>query len=711
MSNEVKIDIVSSLKNQFIPFAGGILLNNLPSIDGLLPVHRKVILSMMRNGRNSNKPYKKTLGAMGEISAYYVYGDSPLYSSMVNMANNGMNNPLIDGYGQWGNKFSSKGVPAHQRYTECRLSEYAEKMYEGVTHGAVPMKPNYDNTTDEAVVFPSVIPNILTNTAESIAVGESNKIPAHNINDVVKAIVGYLDHEDNDKLIEDVGCPDLSSGGSIVYDREVFKNIYNSGRGSFTLIGSYRYNRDKNRIEVYEVPYETTIQAINAKVIEQAEKGNLKEVSNTRIGTGNAGLRLDINLKRGTNVEEFILRLRKFTPFESKMSVNFTMLDLDWKTPKLMSLKNIVDKWIEHRVNCIVRESEYSIDLKSKRVHLLEGLAEIKENLSHVVYTIRDSRDDSKAIQIIRDKYGLTLNQAEYVAEMKLRNINREYIDKRTEELEKLHREVEELRQLIKSDEQKKNVIKSQLKKVAKDFGKTRQTKIIPVEELKVHNVKKEEEVEDYNIKVYITKDMYLKKIPLTSMRGKFTNRLKEDDSFIVEDELTNTGEIIVFTNRYNVYKKRLHEVEDTRPSELGMYVPSMFDYEKGEEPLFSIPIKKEFEQDIVLGFSDGTVAKINSKAYYTKQNRQVLKNGYTKDKELIYVGLESDVKMKAVTSDDLAIVRDLNKFNPKSSRGAGGNRFMTINDNEKVIEYTIADEEDIEKYEMVTAGKGKRIK
>lgn len=710
MKKEIKVDIVSSLKNQFIPFAGGTLLNNLPSIDGLLPVHRKVILSMMRTGRTSDKPYKKTLGAMGEIFAYYVFGDAPLYSSMVNMANNGMNNPLIDGYGQWGNKFSANGVPAHQRYTECRLSKYAEDMYKGVAQGAVPMKPNYDNTSDEAVVFPSVIPNILTNTSQSIAVGESSKIPAHNVNDVVKAITNYLDHGSNTKLIEDIGCPDLSSGGSIVYDKEVFKNIYNTGRGSFTLIGSYRYNKEKNRVEVYEVPYETTIQAINAKVIEQAEKGQLKEVSNTRIGTGNSGLRLDIDLKRGTDVEEFILKLRKFTPFESKMSVNFTVLDLDWRTPKLMSLKDIVDKWIEHRVNCIVRESEHSIELKSKRIHLLEGLNNIKEDLPKVVSTIRGSKNDSEAIQSLQNNYDLSYKQAEYVAEMKLRNINKDYINSRVEELNKLYKEVEDLKDLIQSDSRKKDLIKSQLQKVSKDFGKPRLTKVIPVEELKVYDDSKQDEIEDYNLKIFITEDLYLKKLPLTSMRGKFTNRLKEDDSFVIEDELTNTGEILVYTNKHNVYKRRIHEIEDNRPSDLGHYIPSMFDFDKGEEPLFAIPVRKEFEQDIILGFSDGTIAKINSKAYYTKQNRQVLKNGYA-NKELIYVGLESEGDLKAISSDGYAIVRELDKFGSKNSRNANGNKFMNVNDGETVISYQHIPVGSEDNFKMVSAGKGKRIK
>src|SRR5699024_2642019 len=500
------------------------------------------------------------------------------------------------------------------------------------------------------------------------------------------------------------------SGGNIVYDKELFKNIYNTGRGSFTLIGSYRYNKEKNRVEVYEVPYETTIQAINAKVIEQAEKGQLKEGSNTRIGTGNSGLRLDIDLKRGTDVEEFILKLRKFTPFESKMSVNFTVLDLDWRTPKLMSLKDIVDKWIEHRVNCIVRESEHSIELKSKRIHLLEGLNNIKEDLPKVVSTIRGSKNDSEAIQSLQNNYDLSYKQAEYVAEMKLRNINKDYINSRVEELNKLYKEVEDLKDLIQSDSRKKDLIKSQLQKVSKDFGKPRLTKIIPVEELKVYDDSKQDEIEDYNLKIFITEDLYLKKLPLTSMRGKFTNRLKEDDSFVIEDELTNTGEILVYTNKHNVYKRRIHEIEDNRPSDLGHYIPSMFDFDKDEEPLFAIPVRKEFEQDIILGFSDGTIVKINSKAYYAKQNRQVLKDGYANE-ELMYVGLESEGDLKAISSDGYAIVREIDKFGSKNSRNANGNKFMNVNDGETVISYQHIPVGSEDNFKMVSAGKGKRIK
>lgn len=708
MSKEIEIEVTDSLKKQFIPFAGGTLLNNLPSIDGFLPVHRKVILSMMRNNRTHKSSYKKTASVMGEVMMYYVFGDAPLYGSIVNMANNGMNNPLIDGYGQWGNKFSSNGVPAAQRYTSCRLTPYAEAMYSGVNKQAVEMKANYDNTTDEVVIMPSMIPNILTNTSQSIAVGEASKIPSHNLESTCDAIINYLSHENNDKLIEDIQCPDLSSGGSIVYDKELFKSIYNTGRGSFTLIGSYRYNEKINRIEIYEVPYETTVETIHEKLVDAVEKGNMKEVSSSRIGTGKDGLRLDIDLKKNTDVEGFILKLRRYTPFESKMSVNFTMLDLDWKTPKLMTLQDIVDRWIQHRINCISNETEYDISQKEKRIHLLEGLGLVKDNLEKVVKVIRESKNDDEAIGKLISDFGLSDKQSEYVAEMKVRNLNSEYVDKRIEELSKLYNDASELKILLGSEVAKKSLIKDQLEQVKKDFSKPGYTKVIDIEELQEYK-EVSEQPEDYNLKVFITKDLYLKKIPLTSMRGKFTNRLKEDDSFTFEEELTNTGEVIVFTDKYNVYKKRLSDISDTRPSDLGEYIPSLFDYEKDEHPLFAVPLKKEFNQTLVLGFDDGTVAKINTSAYYTKQNRQILKKGYA-NKNLIYISYGEGLEyMKAKSTDGYTVIREMSSFGAKDGRSSNGNNFMKLNEGSTIESYSAPNEEEIEKYLIKTAGRGKK--
>jgi DNA gyrase subunit A len=251
----IEVNVHDALQEHFVPYAGEILLNNLPSIDGCLPVHRKVMLSMFRNGRYYNKPHSKSTKVLGEIVTYYVFGDAPLYGAMVNMANNSMNIPYVDGYGQWGEKFSAKGVPAAARYTECRMSKYAQDMIEGLSKNSVPMKPNFDNTTDEMITMPSLPPNILLNTSQSIAVGEASKIPAHNVNDTCDSIINYINTRNIDSAIQIIKCPDLSSGGQVVYDKEKFNTIYKTGKGSFTLIGKYKYDEKINAVQIYEVPY------------------------------------------------------------------------------------------------------------------------------------------------------------------------------------------------------------------------------------------------------------------------------------------------------------------------------------------------------------------------------------------------------------------------------------------------------------------------
>lgn len=710
MSNNLQVNIHEALQEHFIPYAGEILINNLPSIDGCLPVHRKAILSMYRNGRTSNRPYTKTMKVMGEIVTYYVFGDSPLYNAMVNMANNSMNIPYIDGYGEWGEKFSAEGVAAAPRYTECRLTKYAEDMIAGLNKNNVPMKPNFDHTTDEMIVMPSLPPNILLNTSQSIAVGEASKIPAHNVIDTCDSIIHYINTRNIDEVIEILKCPDLSSGGQIVYNKKTFEQIYKTGKGSFTLIGKYRFDEKTNTVQIYEVPYETTIHAIEDKLRLAYEKGQIKEIVKIRNGTGNKGLRLDITLKRGADVEKFIAKLRKYTPFESKMSCNFTILDLDWKTPKLMSLEDIYKRWLKHRYNCITAELQYDIDKKSKKLHELKGLEKVLLDIDKTIQIIRNTSKENEVIQNLMSHLQIDEEQAQYIAEIKLRNLNKEYIIKRTNEIEVLEKEINDLTYKLNNPKEIKKIIIDQLEYVKKTYGQLRKTDIIYADEIESIDTK-ELEIENYNIRLFVTKQGYLKKIPSVSLRGASNVKLKDDDKIVYETDATNKSDILIFTDKQNCYKLKAYEIDDHKPSMLGEYLPSTLGLK--DENIVYVTATEDYEGYLIIGFDNGKVAKIELSSY--KSNRSMLKNAYTNQEKPIYFDtIKNDIDLVVVSTINKVLVFNTNMINAKSSKTTIGVQVMKSKNDSKVKIIKRLDDvqlQDVDYYRTSSAAVGKYLK
>ena len=683
-----------------------------PSEHNVLPVHRKILISMLRNGRTSNKPYTKTIKVMGEIVTYYVFGDSPLYNSMVNAANNSMNLPLIDGKGSWGDKFRSDGVAASQRYTECRLTKYAEDMLQGLNKGVVPMKPNFDNTTDEMIVAPSLPPNILLNTSQSISISEASKIPAHNVIDTCDSIIHYINTRNIDEAIKIIKCPDLSSGGQIIYDEKTFKEIYKTGKGSFTLIGKYRYNEKENKIEIYEVPYETTINAIEDKLRSAYESGKFKEITDIRNATGKQGIQLDIYLKRGTDIEKFIAKLRKYTPFESKMSCNFTVLDLDWKTPKLMSLEDIYKRWLKHRHNCITAELRYDIDKKSKKLHELKGLQKVLLDIDKAIQIIKNTTKEEDVIINLMSHFQIDEKQAQFIAEIKLRNLNKEYIIKRTNEIEALEKEISDLNYKLNNPKEIKKMIIDQLEYVKKTYGQARRTEIIYADELPSVD-EKEIEIENYNIRIITTKQGYLKKIPLTSLRGSSNMKLKDDDEITYEIDATNKSDILIFTDKQNCYKLKAYEIDDHKPSVLGEYLPTLLKLK--DENIVYVTATEDYEGYLIIGFDNGKVAKIDLKAYETKTNRSMLKNAYTDQENPIYWDtIKQDIDLVAVSTINKVLVFNTSMINAKSSKTTIGVQVMKSKNDSKVKMIKRLENvqlQDVDYYRTSNAAVGKYLK
>jgi DNA gyrase/topoisomerase IV subunit A len=720
--NIQKINIEDIAKEEFIPYAGQSLINFLPSIDGTLPVHRKIAISMLRNNRLPSNPFVKSVKAMGEIVTYYIYGTSGLYSSMVNMANNNMNIPMLYSKGSWGDKRRKDGYASAERYTDCKASDYLIDMMKGLKTkpfipNVVPMKPNFDNTTDEMIVMPSLPPNILLNMSQSISLSEASKIPSFNVNETCDSIISYIQDNDIDKAIDIIKCPDFNFGGQIIYNKDNFRNIYKTGRGSFSLLGKYKFKQlaKEKLITIYEVPFNTTIDDIEDKLRLNYEKGLLKEVVDIHNGCGKDGIALDIYLKNNTNVDTFITKLRKYSPYESKFSCNFTILDLDWKTPRLMSLQNIFDKWIQHRVNCISNELKFDIEKFEKQLHLLKGLNLILLDIDKAIEIIKHSESDNEAIASLKAYFKLDDIQAENIANIKLINLNKNYIIKKTKDIDDLVIEIKQLQDKLNNKNKILNIIIEQLNYCKKKYGQPRRTTIISEEEIK--DIPNDIEIEDSNVHITLTKDNYFKKTLATSLRGNTSQKLKDNDSILIELDSTNKSSVLFFTNKGNCYKKHLYEFDDTKLSNLGIYLKNELELEDDEIIIHAI-ITKDYKENLIVAFKNGKVAKISLSVYATKSNRTKLMNAINTNSPIVNIfTITKDIDILCQSSIDKVLVINTSYVNVKTSKFTQGVQILKSKNNSTMklcvpLDNVGIDEiEDVEYYRAVRTGVGSYLK
>jgi DNA gyrase/topoisomerase IV subunit A len=595
-------NIIEAMEDEFIPYAGEILVNNIPSVtDGLLPVHRKVEWALHRNGINPEKPFIKLLRAGAYTMVYYVFGDMPLYKSMKNMANNSLNNFYLEPKGSFGDKRKKDGVGASPRYIECKLSEYGKALLYNINKNNVEFKRNFDNTENEPITLPSIIPNVLTNTSQSIAVGEASKIPAHNLIETCDSFISYIKTKDIDKSIEILKCPDFSLGGQIPYNKNTFENIYKTGKGSFSIIGKYKYDEKKSKITIYEVPYETYIENIEDKIAECIEKGLFKEITDYHNASDKDGIALDIYIKKNTDVNKFIAKLRKYTPFESKFACNFTLLDLDNKTPLLMTLEDIIVTWTTHRETCIIKEYEYDIAEKEKTLHSLYGLQIINEDLDKAIQIIKTSKKESIALENLIEYFKLTKEQAEYIATIRLVNINEEWIINKIKNITKLGTEIKQLNREKSDMDFIHSIIISQLGDIKKQFGKPRLTEIIYNDKT---NLSKSSIVEEYGIQIVLTKS-YLKKNRVFSEQQK----LKDNDKVLEILSANNTNTIILLSNQGRVFNIKANDLETCKPSEMGEFIPNLIELNKAEK-IIKIAIEN---QQLFILTAEGKGLRLNS--------------------------------------------------------------------------------------------------
>lgn len=664
--------------------------------DGLKPSYRRSLWAMKEMGATK---LTKSANIAGETMRYHPHGST--YPTMVGMAQkDAQHNPYIIGKGNFGS-YASELAYASDRYTEMKLSEISLDMMADTNKNGIDFIDNYDSTRKMPEVFPVKYPSILAYAQSGIGVGFSSSIPSFNLVELNNAVAKYIETGEKDNLV-----PDFGTKGYVIKDKSIIKSINEEGRGSIKLRAKAEI--DGLEIIITEVPYSTTKEKIIKRIKDLVKQDKLREVRDIEDGSGLSGLQIIITAKRGADMELLLEKLYQDTPMESSYSANMMVLNTDG-LPELMGVWGIVDEWLNWRRVVIHRMLEHDTKIKKRNLEILYGLDIIKDDLEKVVEIIRKSTD-ATVIKNFMEEFGLSKMQAERIAELKLRNLTTTFIKKQIDTIGKLEKDVANNEKAMNSDAIKNKMIIKDLEDINNKFGKERQSEIITKSEIEENRVEipVEDEFGDYNVRVFVTKENYIKKIPLTSLRGDFDIQVKDGDEIIDEVETTNTEELLIFTNMNNVYKKKLHEIADSKPSGLGTFAPNEISMEKGEV-IQNVSVTSKNALWMLFAFEDGKVAKVDLEAYRTKQNRSVLRNSRADKRVVLFRLLSEDVDLMATADNEKTVMINTSVINSKSSKTAQGSTFIKLKDESVVREYqVIEDAENYEYYRLKSAGTGK---
>ena len=675
--------------------------------DGLKPSQRLELWALHKSGTRSDSRRAKSLRSVGEAMKYIPHGDSGIYNAMARMSQSDtFLYPLIDGKGNMGTHTSRDTKPASPRYSEIRLSKFGEDLFENIEKDAVDFIDNFDNTLKQPTLFPTKFPSILSFNSEGIAVGYASKIPSFNITEIVEATIKEINGEKYDYLI-----PDFPTGGKIIYNERELKAMNDGGKGKLSVRA--RYIVDDGRIVITEIPYSTSREAIIEKILDLAKSGKLNEITDIRDSTGINGMSIEIDIRKNTNIELLMAKLYNNTPLQDNFNSNMNVIYKDniYQT----GVHDIIVKWLEFRKNTIRRMAKYDYNKKSNDLLYIEALNKVLLDIDKAIAIIKNSIDDNDTIEQLMKSFEISKEEAIKVSNFKLRNLNKSYISNKTKQESLLRQQTKNLKELIDSDEKIKEYIIQDLKNVKEKYGAERKTEVIYEDRLTdVIKTLKEKSIPDYNVKVFVTKENYVKKMALTSLRQAGILKLKDSDEIILEVETTNTEEILIFTDKQNVYKKRLSELEDCKPNQLGSYIPNEISLESGETILAVLPLS-ESSKYVLIGYEDGKVAKIDVESYRTKQNRSVLKNGYADKSALLFdiLGTEN-VDIIAFADNKKVVLMNTETINSKSAKTTQGVTFIKLKDGCTVEKYEFAEKSELpekEYYRLKSAGTGKYIK
>jgi len=673
--NYIEQNIVEALETNYMPYAMSVIISRaIPEIDGFKPAHRKLLYTMYKMNLLTG-PRTKSSNVVGQTMKLNPHGDMAIYETMVRLTkgNGALLHPFVDSKGNFGKQESRDMAFAAPRYTEVRLEQICSDIFGDIDKNTVDFVDNYDGEMQEPTLLPTAFPNILVNPNQGIAVGMASNICSFNLNEVCQTTIAYL-KDPECELSKTLIAPDFSTGGQLIYNEDEISSIYKTGRGSFKVRSKYRYDKKNACIEVYEIPYTTTVEAIMDKIIELAKQGKIREIADLRDETDLSGLKLTLDLKRGTDPEKLMARLFKQTPLEDSFSCNFNIL-IDGK-PKVMGVREILQEWTRFRLGCMKRRLEFDLDKKSHRLHLLLGLEKILLDIDKAVRIIRETEAESLVVPNLMKGFSIDNIQAEYIAEIKLRHLNKEYILKRLQDIDQLKKDIADLQATLASNLAMKKLIIAELDNVMKKYGKERTTEIIHEEEAALPEVLNE--VEDYNVKMFLTEQNYVKKITLVSLRASSDQKLKEDDRMLCEVECSNRDEVLFFSNQQNCYKMRINDIADTKASALGDYLPNLLGLETDEKILY-MTVTSKYEGFMLFAFENGKIAKVPLASYETKTNRKKLANAYYAKSPIADIRfLPADTELAAMSDINKVLIFDTAKIPLKTTRSTQGVQVLT---------------------------------
>ena len=675
--------ITQTLEINYMPYAMSVIISRaIPEIDGFKPSHRKLLYTMYQmkllgGGRT------KSANIVGQTMKLNPHGDGPIYDTMVRLSRGygALLHPLVDSKGNFGKVYSRDMAYAASRYTEARLDAICAELFRDIDQDTVDFVDNYDGKMKEPTLLPTTFPNVLVSANKGIAVGMASDLCGFNLGEVCDTTIAFLKNPDHD-IMTTLKAPDLPTGGELLYDAAALADIYRTGRGSFKVRSRWRYVKEENLIEVYEIPYSTTSEAILDKVSELLKAGKLKEIADMRDETDLSGLKLTIDLKRGTDPEKLMAKLFKMTPLMDSQSCNFNILIAGF--PKVLGVREILEEWTAWRMDSVRRRVYFSMNKKKEKLHLLKGLRRILLDIDRAIQIIRDTEEDAEVIPNLMIGFGIDQVQAEYVADIRLRNINKEYILKRTQEVDALADEIADLEDIVSSPKRIRKIIVDELTEVKKKYAVPRHTQIV-YDHMDEPVMTVEDETPDYPVHLFFSKEGYLKKITPQSLRMASEQKYKEGDGPCLQWEANNRDELLVFTDKQQCYKTRLSDFDDTKASALGDYLPSKLAMDPEERALWAC-IPGDYSGQVLFFFENGKAARVELAAYQTQTRRKKLTGAYSDKSPLVSAFLlREDFEAAVISTENRCVVFHTASLNPKTTRNTQGVNIMTLKPKFKV--------------------------
>lgn len=680
----VEQNIDSTIRENYMPYAMSVILSRaIPEIDGFKPSHRKLLYTMYKMGL-LNGARTKSANIVGATMKLNPHGDSAIYDTMVRLSRGyeALLHPYVDSKGNFGKFYSRDMAWAASRYTEAKLDKICNELFRDIDKDTVDFVDNYDNTMKEPSLLPVAFPSVLVNTNTGIAVGMASNICSFNLKEICETTAALI-RDPNHDVMQTLPAPDFIGGCQIIYDENALRQVYETGKGGIKLRARYRYDKSANCIDVLSIPSTTTCEVIIEKIIDLVKAGKIKDIADVRDETGIDGLKITIDLKRGVDPDKLMAKLYRFTTLEDSFSCNFNVLI--GGVPRVLGVKALLEEWIAFRIECVRRRTYFDRNKKAEKLHLLKGLEAILLDIDKAVKIVRETDEEAEVVPNLMIGFGIDEVQAEYVAEIKLRHLNREYILKRTAEIEALEKEIAELDEILKSKTRIKTIIVKELKEIAEKYGQPRKS-IIIYEDI-VSYTEEKDDVPDYPVNLFFTKEGYFKKITPQSLRMSSNHKLKDGDEIAQTCEFSNNGELLFFTDKCQVYKAKAADFADTKASTLGDYVPAKLGMDEGENAVYMVATK-DYKGILLFAFENGKLAKVPLEAYQTKTNRKKLTGAYSDKSPLagmVFFTEDKEFLLKASSGRMLLI--HSGAINLKTTRSTQGVAVMKLKKGHRLFE------------------------